>query len=159
MIANVAIVFFFQAEDGIRDGRVTGVQTCALPIFLDPPCAVCAGGEQPPLTNTEIQVGGSASITASLANGAEYCAGVNPTAAAYSQGSINTNGHPSITGPVGGSDTAPNQPTSNFSNFLFSDSDILTLKSLAKASGTYYQGDQHWSSPPPNGIIFVDTPS
>src|SRR5690348_17962556 len=27
------LVFFFQAEDGIRDGRVTGVQTCALPIF------------------------------------------------------------------------------------------------------------------------------
>src|SRR5438876_10884209 len=24
--------FFFQAEDGIRDGRVIGVQTCALPI-------------------------------------------------------------------------------------------------------------------------------
>src|SRR5207253_6503181 len=24
--------FFFQAEDGIRDGHVTGVQTCALPI-------------------------------------------------------------------------------------------------------------------------------
>src|SRR5690606_39590397 len=26
-------VFFFQAEDGIRDFHVTGVQTCALPIF------------------------------------------------------------------------------------------------------------------------------
>src|SRR2546422_1296517 len=26
--------FFFQAEDGIRDVAVTGVQTCALPIFL-----------------------------------------------------------------------------------------------------------------------------
>src|SRR2546430_10095389 len=26
-------VFFFQAEDGIRDLTVTGVQTCALPIF------------------------------------------------------------------------------------------------------------------------------
>src|SRR2546429_5887853 len=25
--------FFFQAEDGIRDVAVTGVQTCALPIF------------------------------------------------------------------------------------------------------------------------------
>src|SRR5207248_4374684 len=25
--------FFFQAEDGIRDRTVTGVQTCALPIF------------------------------------------------------------------------------------------------------------------------------
>src|SRR5205823_8275483 len=26
------VVFFFQAEDGIRDKLVTGVQTCALPI-------------------------------------------------------------------------------------------------------------------------------
>src|SRR5690625_5213042 len=26
-------LFFFQAEDGIRDGHVTGVQTCALPIL------------------------------------------------------------------------------------------------------------------------------
>src|SRR5256885_10686696 len=29
--------FFFQAEDGIRDYKVTGVQTCALPIS----CAIC----------------------------------------------------------------------------------------------------------------------
>src|SRR5439155_3516534 len=28
------LFFFFQAEDGIRDGHVTGVQTCALPISL-----------------------------------------------------------------------------------------------------------------------------
>src|SRR5437870_12547302 len=28
--------FFFQAEDGIRDGHVTGVQTCALPIYKSP---------------------------------------------------------------------------------------------------------------------------
>src|SRR5689334_23788722 len=27
------LFFFFQAEDGIRDGTVTGVQTCALPIL------------------------------------------------------------------------------------------------------------------------------
>src|SRR5690625_5881190 len=27
------VLFFFQAEDGIRDGHVTGVQTCALPIL------------------------------------------------------------------------------------------------------------------------------
>src|SRR5256885_3011688 len=26
--------FFFQAEDGIRDYKVTGVQTCALPIYF-----------------------------------------------------------------------------------------------------------------------------
>src|SRR2546426_773514 len=48
--------FFFQAEDGIRDYKVTGVQTCALPIlffgllvalnlqtaFLSPPVAMAA---------------------------------------------------------------------------------------------------------------------
>src|SRR5256885_9402126 len=28
----IDVVFFFQAEDGIRDYKVTGVQTCALPI-------------------------------------------------------------------------------------------------------------------------------
>src|SRR2546426_9299317 len=27
------MLFFFQAEDGIRDYKVTGVQTCALPIY------------------------------------------------------------------------------------------------------------------------------
>src|SRR5690554_7055274 len=30
---KVLVFFFFQAEDGIRDADVTGVQTCALPIF------------------------------------------------------------------------------------------------------------------------------
>src|SRR5260370_1825607 len=30
-------IFFFQAEDGIRDSSVTGVQTCALPIWSRPP--------------------------------------------------------------------------------------------------------------------------
>src|SRR2546430_7611585 len=29
-------IFFFQAEDGIRDLTVTGVQTCALPIYWRP---------------------------------------------------------------------------------------------------------------------------
>src|SRR2546430_8087461 len=31
------IFFFFQAEDGIRDLTVTGVQTCALPIWAARP--------------------------------------------------------------------------------------------------------------------------
>ena len=30
----VVFFFFFQAEDGIRDYKVTGVQTCALPISV-----------------------------------------------------------------------------------------------------------------------------
>src|SRR5690606_40199065 len=44
-------VFFFQAEDGIRDFHVTGVQTCALPIYevgreLDPAEVHRADGAQ-----------------------------------------------------------------------------------------------------------------
>src|SRR5256885_16003728 len=35
--------FFFQAEDGIRDYKVTGVQTCALPIYRRKcQCHLCA---------------------------------------------------------------------------------------------------------------------
>src|SRR6266498_4758677 len=36
MCACVFSFFFFQAEDGIRDADVTGVQTCALPISIGP---------------------------------------------------------------------------------------------------------------------------
>src|SRR5256885_9969659 len=32
-IQRLVFFFFFQAEDGIRDYKVTGVQTCALPIY------------------------------------------------------------------------------------------------------------------------------
>src|SRR5256884_1473891 len=32
MVTLLGVFFFFQAEDGIRDVAVTGVQTCALPI-------------------------------------------------------------------------------------------------------------------------------
>src|SRR5688500_19908122 len=32
-VFGVSVFFFFQAEDGIRDYKVTGVQTCALPIL------------------------------------------------------------------------------------------------------------------------------
>src|SRR6266498_295244 len=35
MYHSLACFFFFQAEDGIRDADVTGVQTCALPICPD----------------------------------------------------------------------------------------------------------------------------
>src|SRR2546422_8851958 len=32
-MSHLVVFFFFQAEDGIRDVAVTGVQTCALPIY------------------------------------------------------------------------------------------------------------------------------
>src|SRR5438093_13449125 len=43
------LIFFFQAEDGIRDWSVTGVQTCALPICRDhaPACRLRRGAASP----------------------------------------------------------------------------------------------------------------
>src|SRR5690625_7696108 len=43
--------FFFQAEDGIRDGHVTGVQTCALPI--SPEQAHAQPVQEPPTSHQE----------------------------------------------------------------------------------------------------------
>src|SRR5437667_9548847 len=41
------LFFFFQEEDGIRDRDVTGVQTCALPIWRHPQCSEFGfGGRQ-----------------------------------------------------------------------------------------------------------------
>src|SRR2546422_6107258 len=50
------IFFFFQAEDGIRDVAVTGVQTCALPIYLHLPVARCRSSQHrsPPRTNRDV---------------------------------------------------------------------------------------------------------
>src|SRR5437762_11383355 len=39
-------LFFFQAEDGIRDTSVTGVQTCALPIFEIIDCPTATGHQR-----------------------------------------------------------------------------------------------------------------
>src|SRR5256885_3527160 len=46
--------FFFQAEDGIRDYKVTGVQTCALPISVE---AMASGGKLHPLQETFADLG------------------------------------------------------------------------------------------------------
>src|SRR2546429_3166994 len=50
----IDVFFFFQAEDGIRDVAVTGVQTCALPIFGGFVCTsseIAARGNQRPGKN------------------------------------------------------------------------------------------------------------
>src|SRR3712207_7329402 len=49
--------FFFQAEDGIRDIGVTGVQTCALPIW---PCVVAnarVAGRNPTTQGEVLEIG------------------------------------------------------------------------------------------------------
>src|SRR3712207_6864498 len=61
--------FFFQAEDGIRDIGVTGVQTCALPIFVPLHLAT---------TFKQDGVGG-------LRAGYEYARSANPTRTALQE--------------------------------------------------------------------------
>src|SRR5256885_16262686 len=46
--------FFFQAEDGIRDYKVTGVQTCALPISMTLAFASAYGGSTVVYTGTSL---------------------------------------------------------------------------------------------------------
>src|SRR5438309_10655854 len=61
--------FFFQAEDGIRDGTVTGVQTCALPIWSCPFNTVDGlGWTRPPRPQQErfLAVLRNAGVTATL---------------------------------------------------------------------------------------------
>src|SRR5256885_12087015 len=69
---SLRLCFFFQAEDGIRDYKVTGVQTCALPISS----ARAAGLDEATLQQAETNVraaaaggaaGGPAGATASEA--------------------------------------------------------------------------------------------
>src|SRR5438034_9909609 len=57
--------FFFQAEDGIRDHCVTGVQTCALPISLD--VVVSEVSCSPPATSTS-----SARATSAVHSSSQY---------------------------------------------------------------------------------------
>src|SRR5258708_18989010 len=61
------IFFFFQAEDGIRDDLVTGVQTCALPICCRTRCRRpgCPGSPAPwarPCRSEERRVGKSVDL-------------------------------------------------------------------------------------------------
>ena len=125
---------------------------------LDPPCAMCAGGESPPGTDADVRIGGSAAITAA-ATGGNFCPGVTPTSGVMSEGQITTNGNPSVTAPPGGVATAPNTANSVFTPFMLQDADMSYLKSMAKANGTYFQGNTTMTSPPKNGIVFVDTVS
>src|SRR2546422_2299477 len=55
---GVCFFFFFQAEDGIRDVAVTGVQTCALPISPVLDVAIIGGGPAGLLTAAHLAQSG-----------------------------------------------------------------------------------------------------
>src|SRR5206468_6929217 len=83
---------FFQAEDGIRDLIVTGVQTCALPI-LDDPATVLPGDPlgrtpgtplTPPGTRIKQTIGGNPNLSAEVAY--EWTYGIVWTPAKFIKG-------------------------------------------------------------------------
>src|SRR5690625_2459631 len=74
--------FFFQAEDGIRDGHVTGVQTCALPIAArDRGDARAVGGCRLPAGRRDAIDRGSAGLRTAGATVRAAGAGDQPHAA------------------------------------------------------------------------------
>ena len=135
--------------------------------WITPQCGLCAGGEDPLGHATTITVGGSASINASLsAQGGvpagQYCSGVTPASAVGSTGSVTVNGSPNLTPPPGYTNVPPCPAgaacTQTFpSTMTLTDSDMATLKAMAKTNGLYVKGSPTWHVPPTNGLIFVDT--
>src|SRR5690606_7461152 len=106
--------FFFQAEDGIRDFHVTGVQTCALPIFA-------GSGARTISNNAGDCVSVTAVTTACTTSSEPQCPTGNVTL--YSQADVNNfaTNYPNcteITGylyisDIGGSDITDLSPLSN----------------------------------------------
>src|SRR5690606_37592192 len=71
-----SVHFFFQAEDGIRDFHVTGVQTCALPISVvsfNPPGYVKLGTIGMPVAGTACKVIDDAGNELALGEPGELC--------------------------------------------------------------------------------------
>lgn len=116
---------------------------------LNPPCALCVKGQ--------LNVGGNTVIDSRSST----CGSKKGT---YSKDGTSVSGNGKIYGGDGNStpnqttDYAENQSASSFDGFSFTQDELSFLRSLAKASGTYYQGSQSFGSLP-NGIIFVDTVS
>src|SRR5439155_18978313 len=82
-------VFFFQAEDGIRAGHVTGVQTCALPILFCPFTAALVPSGRVPRTVAPPSSSGAVAIRSSY---------IRRKPAALSKGQ---NSKPPSTSPIG----------------------------------------------------------
>src|SRR5439155_9670813 len=78
----ITAYFFFQAEDGIRDGHVTGVQTCALPIFEQ--------GAQPVLVRTDCLHAGERIAQAATRRARERCLAISTGRSALCTISVET---------------------------------------------------------------------
>lgn len=127
---------------------------------ITPPCALCVAGN--------LDIGGSSTITSwSGSSGVAYC-GSSPTGGTTSTGVTTTDGNAyDIYGP---NDSTPNQvsdmpqgPTNTVPSLTTTD--LASLRTLAKAAGTYRQRvageeivyDNDHLLPAGGGILFIDT--
>jgi hypothetical protein len=129
---------------------------------LDPPCALCLGGEAPADSTPTLHLGATASVHGSNVAAdpaAVYCAGQAPSSAILTTGLVVPSGAADVVAPPGGTAVSADASATSFAPFTLADADIAVLKVLARANGTYYQGAHVFATPPPDGIVFVDTPS
>src|SRR5699024_3411778 len=96
-----AVFFFFQAEDGIRDRNVTGVQTCALPIFVGDRFVVRPGEKI--ATDGVVEQGNSA-VDESMLTGESVPTEVR-TGSTVAGATVNANGRLVVRATGVGSDT------------------------------------------------------
>jgi hypothetical protein len=118
-----------------------------------PSCGLCIKGK--------LDVGGNAEVDAR----SNHCSGSTPVGGTVSTGVTTQGGSSEIYGPGNSTaneaaDMPQNRPETEINYSLTAD-DLLILKSIAQANGTYYRGDTHFDSsnllPANGGIVFVDT--
>src|SRR5712692_4462012 len=106
-----AIGYVPDAINPIATKKITVVVTRLK--WIDPVCALCAGGENTAGSTTDVQIGGTATVNASTSPDGTtppgaYCpSGVPPRTAVASSGSVSTNGTPNFDSPPG---YTPNPP-------------------------------------------------
>src|SRR5262249_58621965 len=104
------VVFFFQAEDGIRDWSVTGVQTCALPICEKIGSVVrradFLAGSQRPMTNRSFNLD---SVRVKLLGDVAVITAITPFVRA--DGTAGPKPHPHPLGKRSGAGAPPPRPS------------------------------------------------
>src|SRR5256884_6422235 len=95
-----ALYFFFQAEDGIRDVAVTGVQTCALPISWEHMILIADQGSK--CSKFAVGLDGTSRISSSQKSVEKIICGGSPwdrTVTCFSRPDSEVLSRPGLTGP------------------------------------------------------------
>src|SRR5258708_4594509 len=130
------VVVFFQAEDGIRDDLVTGVQTCALPILQGMVTATAIGGVAS-FTNLSYTVAETMNlIFSNAALTAVTSSNVVVSAAAANKLTILTQPSPTATAGVAFTQQPQIRIEDQFGNFRGSDNSTIVTAARNAGSGT-----------------------